>query len=286
MVRPTADSNCRDDALHGSAVTPHYLLALVLVAHLVVGCSARNERPLDSGALVPADRGAPSAADCSCPETHEEGSLRDAGRTGSPAVEAAEPWVVGDDGIVALPEPDLEGGMPLMRALQARHTAREFSERRLPLRVLSELLWAAQGVNRESGRRTAPSAHNRQEIDVYLATAEGLFQYDATSHRLTRRSTTDLRAETGSQEFVAAAPLTLIYVADFARMGGRSDEERREVAAADTAFIGQNVYLFCASAGLAAVFRGSVDREALGRAMGLSPSQHVTFAQTLGYPAE
>lgn len=253
----------------------------MIASLLVSGCTARNERPLDSGAMVQAEASA-RQEECSCPDVAAERPLR----SGSPEGEPVEPWVVEEDGTVALPAPDREGGMPLLRAIGARRSTREFSDRRLPLRVLSELLWAAFGVNREDGHRTAPSAWNRQEIDVYLATAQGLFLYDAPSHRLTRLSTDDLRAETGMQDFVAGAPLNLIYVADFSRMRGRSDEERREVAAAGTGFIGQNVYLYCASEGLAAVFRGSVDREALSRSMGLRPAQHVTFAQTVGYPAE
>ncbi len=173
-----------------------------------------------------------------------------------------------------------------MRALASRRSVRELDDQRLPLHVMSGLLWAAYGVNRDNGRRTAPSAWNRQEIDIYVAASEGLFLYDASSHRLTRVSDADVRSETGGQDFVAEAPVNLIYVADFSRMRGRSDEERREVAAADTAFIGQNVYLYCASEGLATVFRGSVDRERLRQILRLRPSQHVTFAQSVGYPGE
>jgi SagB-type dehydrogenase family enzyme len=185
---------------------------------------------------------------------------------------------------ISLPKPHTEGGMPLMQALKARQSSREFSQEKLPLQVLSDLLWAAWGVNRPDGRRTAPSASNRQEIEIYLAMADGLYLYEAEPHRLKPVLAADIRAKAGTQPFVAEAPLNLIYVADYAKMGTAKPEDRPVWAAADTGFIGQNVYLFCASQGLAAVFRAMVDREALGKAMGLRPDQRITFSQTVGYP--
>ncbi len=185
---------------------------------------------------------------------------------------------------IELPKPAMEGGMPLFQALKARQSGREFSAERLPLPVLSNLLWAAWGVNRPDGRRTAPSASNRQEIDVYLAMADGLYLYEPGPHRLKFVLASDLRARTGTQAFAGEAPLNLVYVADYARMATAKPEDRPVWAAADAAFIGQNVYLFCASEGLVSVFRALVDREALGKAMNLRPDQHVTFAHTVGYP--
>lgn len=186
---------------------------------------------------------------------------------------------------IQLPVPQTAGGMPLMQALKARHSTREFSSKKLPLQVLSNLLWAAFGVNRPgSGKRTAPSAMNRQEIHIYVATADGLYVYDAQDNRLDPVLGDDVRAETGTQSFVGEAPVNLVYVADLARAGGGSAEERALYTAADTGVIAQNVYLFCASEGLAVVVRGSVNRAALAKTMRLGPDQKIILAQTVGYP--
>ncbi len=190
----------------------------------------------------------------------------------------------GEIRVIELPDPRTEGGMPLMEALQVRQSTRDFSGKELSLQVLSDLLWAAFGVNRpESGKRTAPSARNWQEIDIYVAFEKGLYLYNAASHSLNPVLSKDVRAQTGMQDFVGTAPVNLVYVADFSRMGNASDDQKRMYAAADTGFIAQNVYLFCASAGLGTVVRGALDREELARAMELAPGLHVTFAQTIGY---
>ena len=185
---------------------------------------------------------------------------------------------------IALPKPQTEGGKPLMEVLKERKSTREFSAEKLPLQVLSNLLWAAFGVNRTDGRRTAPSSSNRQEIDIYVSMAEGVYVYEATPHRLRPVLATDIRAKAGKQPFVAQAPVNLIYVADYRKMGKATPEDKAVTAAADTGFISQNVYLFCASEDLATVVRGSVDREGLTKAMNLGPEQRVTYAQTVGYP--
>ncbi len=174
--------------------------------------------------------------------------------------------------------------MPLMPALKARHSTREFSPEALPAQVLSDLLWAADGVNRpDSGKRTAPSAQDRREIDVYVAAADGLYLYDAKTHALELVVAKDLRALTGRQDFAARAPVNLVYVADYSRMGRLANEEDRKFySAADAGFIAQNVYLYCASQGLATVVRASIDKEALGRAMQLRESQRIILAQSVG----
>lgn len=187
---------------------------------------------------------------------------------------------------IELPKPQTEGGKPLMQALRERRSAREFSSQELPPQTLSNLLWAAFGVNRPDGRRTAPSARNMQEIDLYVALPQGLFLYDAKAHRLTPIVAEDLRPLTGTQPFVAQAPLNLVYVADYARMGQGSEESRIFYSAADTGFIAQNVYLFCASEGLATVVRALIDREKLAARMKLRPDQRIVLAQTVGYPTK
>ena len=186
---------------------------------------------------------------------------------------------------IQLPEPQRDGGRPLMQVLKDRKSTRSFSTEALPRQVLSNLLWAAFGINRpDSGKRTAPSAVNWQEIDIYVATADGLYLYDAHSHSLKQVLTKDIRAMTGRQPFVQEAPVNLIYVADFSRMGSATAEDKAFYSAADTGFIGQNVYLYCASEGLATVMRGSIDRPALAKAINLRPDQKIILAQTVGYP--
>ena len=186
---------------------------------------------------------------------------------------------------VQLPKPQLDGGKPLMQVLKDRKSSREFSSEKLPLQVLSNLLWAASGINRpDSGKRTAPSARNWQEIDIYVAAAEGLYLFDSRDHVLKPILTEDIRALTGRQSFVKGAALNLIYVADFSKMSGASNEEKEFYSAADTGFIAQNVYLFCASEGLATVVRAMIDRPALGKIMKLRPEQKITLSQSVGYP--
>ena len=186
---------------------------------------------------------------------------------------------------IPLPQPQTDGGRPLMQVLKDRHSSREFRGDKLPPQVLSNLLWAAFGVNRpDSGKRTAPSAMNRQEIDIYVATQDGLYVYDAKANALNPVLAQDLRAATGMQPFVKDAPLNLVYVADFAKAGSASSEDQVIYAAAGTGFISQNVYLFCASEGLATVVRASFDRVALPKLMKLRPDQRIILVQTVGYP--
>lgn len=188
--------------------------------------------------------------------------------------------------MIKLPAPVMTGGKPLMQVLKDRHSTREYSSRTLSQQVLSNLLWAAAGVNRiESGKRTVPSARDWREIDIYITLPEGVYRYDSNNHILLFVSKEDLRAATGMQDFVADAPINLVYVANLNRMEG-SPEQKNLYAAADTGFIAQNVYLFCASEGLATVVRGSVDRDALAPLLGLTKQQQIILAQTVGYPAQ
>jgi SagB-type dehydrogenase family enzyme len=184
-----------------------------------------------------------------------------------------------------LPPPDKAGGMPLMQALANRQSAREFDPSPLAPQMLSNLLWATAGVNREDlGGRTVPSAMNAQEVQVYLALPDGLYRYDAPSHKLFLVSATDVRRVTGYQDFVDTAPLDLVFVADFARMKLVPVAQRVAFASAAAGAMAQNVYLFCASAGLATVIRAWLDRDALTQAMGLNNDQQVLLSQTVGRP--
>jgi nitroreductase len=184
---------------------------------------------------------------------------------------------------IVLPAPRGEGGKPLIEALRLRRSTREYSGQPLPPQVLSDLLWAAFGINRPSGDRTAPYWRHIMVIDIYAAMADGVWLYEPKQHALLPHLNADIRAQTGLQDFVARAPLNLVYVAHGERMPDVSLEERRLYASVDAGFIGQNVYLFCASEGLATVFRGAIDYDKLNRAMLLGAGQFVTFAQTVGF---
>jgi hypothetical protein len=206
-----------------------------------------------------------------------------ASATGPAASKASAEYEAGR--AIQLPSPNTQGGKPLMECLNARHSVRGYSARPLQPHVLSDLLWAAFGVNRsESDGRTTPYWRHVLVIDVYAAMADGVWLYEPKSHSLLPYQSRDLRPQTGTQDFVATAPLNLIYVAHGERMSDIPAEDRRLFASVDAAFIGQNVYLFCASEGLGTVFRGAVDYEKLGRALALGAGQFVTFAQTVGYP--
>lgn len=193
-----------------------------------------------------------------------------------------------DAGSIRLPPPETAGGMPLMQALQARRSSREFAGRPLPPQLLSNLLWAANGVNRpDSGKRTAPSARDWREIDVYVTTAEAAYRYDPATHTLTQVATGDLRRLTGVQDFVATAAVNLVYVADLDRTSDDDAPDRKaRFVAADAGFIAQNVYLFCASEGLASVVFAMVDRPGFAQAAGLKPHQRIALAQSVGYPRQ
>ena len=194
---------------------------------------------------------------------------------------------------IKLPPPDMKSGKPLMQCLKDRRTDRLFSTKKLPVDVLSNLLWAASGINRpDSGKRTAATALNWQEVDIYVAMEEGLFLYNARTHTLEPALKRDLRKYTTvflqpERLSVAGASVQLIYVADFAKMGFGADQEDKILySAADTGIIVQNVYLYCASEGLVTGVRGMIDRNALGKDMKLRDQQRIILVQAVGYPKE
>jgi nitroreductase len=190
---------------------------------------------------------------------------------------------------VMLVPPDLDLPARLMKALEGRRSVREYDTLPVTLRHLSELLWAANGVNRGDGRRTAPAAVNQQITDIYVILPGGAYLYDAPGSRLLPVASGDLRSMAGRQEFVKTAPVNLIYVADPARFKSRPgpapqipDEQKLDWARIAVGAQAQNVGLYCASEKLGNVVRASVDRKKLGPALKLSPSQVMLLAQTIG----
>lgn len=195
--------------------------------------------------------------------------------------------VSGADDIIKLPDPQKEGGIPLMKALSLRQSQRgEFGPAvKLTMQQMSDMLWAADGINRPgTNHRTAPSAADWQNIDIYVTTADGLFLYDAKEHALKVLGKEDIRSVAGTQPFVPGAPVNLIYVADYERAsfgGQRMKDTEVTWSYANTGFIAQNVYLWCASEGLACIVRAFADADAINKALNLRPEQHFMLAQTI-----
>lgn len=186
-------------------------------------------------------------------------------------------------GIIALPQPDLQSGLPLFAALSHRASTRRFADTPLSLRTLGELLWAANGVNRiVDGGRTAPSAHACHEIDIYAALPQGVYRYDPLLHHLVLRHAVDARQMTGYQDFVGKAPLDLVYVVRTSRLIDVSAQQRDTFAAVAIGAISQNVSLYCASAGLATVVRGWINHRMLADALSLNDDELPVLAQTVG----
>lgn len=185
---------------------------------------------------------------------------------------------------IDLPPPRREGGMPLLDALSRRCSSRSFLSAELPLPLLSDLLWAADGINRSDGGRTAPSALDAREIDIYLARPDGAYVYDPAADAIELVAPADIRRVTGYQDFVDEAPLDLVYVADHRRMALVPVGERSRYSAAAAGAICQNVYLFAAANGLATVIRAWIDRNAIADALFLNHDQEVILSQTVGYP--
>ena len=183
---------------------------------------------------------------------------------------------------IALPAPNRRGGMPLMEALNLRQSSRDLSNTPLDMQTLSDLLWAAWGYNREH-KRTAPSSHNRQEIDLYIFLESGTYIYDAAGNRLLLHDDEDLRSLTGAQEFVGTAAVEIAMVADTSKIKGKSHQGTIEAIYANTGFISQNIYLFCAQAGLGGVTRAMVPKEELAQRLRLNDSQIITLVHTVGY---
>ena len=189
-----------------------------------------------------------------------------------------------DNNSIQLLAPQINIGKPLMQALNSRQSTRSFDEKQLPMQDISNLLWAAFGINRsDESKRTAPSARNWQDIDIYVFLPEGVYIYRAKENKLEQISNEDLRSLAGVQDFVKTAPLNLVYVSDQSKMGKASDSDKMMYSGADAGFIAQNVYLYCASEDFGVVVRAMVDKKALAEKLNLKPEQVIVLAQTIGY---
>ena len=192
--------------------------------------------------------------------------------------------------VVKLPDPEKDLDFPLMEALERRRSIRKWKNLPLSERELSNLLWAACGITREKYgkvkcKRTAPSACNSQEIRVYVIAEEGVFLYDEENHQLIKTVARDIRKEIGTQKMMKSAPLGLVFAADLSRMKSpflRSKEAKRFSAWVDTGYVSQNVYLYCAAAGLGTVVLSLVDRDKLHTLMKLKEEEKIVLTQAVG----
>jgi SagB-type dehydrogenase family enzyme len=185
---------------------------------------------------------------------------------------------------ITLPQPKKIGGMPLMEVLAKRSTSRSFQSKELTRQQLSDLLWAAFGINRPDGKRTAPSSQNNQETELFVFLKTGVYTYDAVKNQLVQVNNEDIRFMAGKQDFVKEAPVQIVLVADLSKMGNGSNEEKLNTANIDAGYISQNIYLFCTSAGLATGARAYIDKEALSTKLKLKPDHLIIIAHCVGYP--
>jgi len=184
---------------------------------------------------------------------------------------------------IELPTPQKTGGMPIMEALAKRATVRSFDTTDISIQQLSNLLWASFGVNRPDGKRTAPSANNKQEIDIYVLLKNGAFIYDAANNKLNQVISDDLRSQAADRRF-ADAPVQLILIADLEKRGENSEEGKLRTANIDCGYISQNIYLFCSSEGLVTGARGTVNRDFLIFKLKLRADQKILLAHSVGHP--
>ena len=186
---------------------------------------------------------------------------------------------------IQLNTPDKTRGSATMKALSDRRSNREYDNKQLSLQDLSDLLWAANGINRPDGRRTAPTAMNRQEIDVYVIREDGAYLYDAQAHALKPIAKGDYRdAVAGSQDFVKAAPVSLLMVINLSKLGDPNAENTRLMGSVDAGIVSQNINIFCAAVGLSTVPRGSMDHDKLKQVLKLDDTQMPIMNNPVGYP--
>jgi len=186
---------------------------------------------------------------------------------------------------IQLPKPDTTGGKPLMECLKNRQSGRSYVDKTIELQHLSNLLWAAYGINRYSPhKRTAPSTLNVQEFVLYVFLADAVYTYNAINHELIFVMKGDFRHKTGTQDYVKNASANIVFVADYSKMTKISKAEDKDFyAAVDCGFISQNIYLYCSSAGLTSVVRASINKEELSNLLKLSENMKIILAQSVGY---
>lgn len=187
--------------------------------------------------------------------------------------------------VIKLNAPNKNSGPSIMKVLNDRHSDREFAAEQIKAQDLSDLLWAANGISRPDGKRTAPSAKDARDVDVYVIMAEGAYLYDAQAHQLTPVSKGDHRAAVaGPQDFVKSAPLCIVLATDLSRLGDANAEQTKLMGAVDVGIVCQNINIACAGLGLSTVPRATMDKAALKKALNLKDSQLLLMNNPVGYP--
>jgi len=187
--------------------------------------------------------------------------------------------------VIKLSAPDKTRGTATMKALADRHSDREYDSKELSLKDLSDLCWAANGINRPDGKRTAPSAMNRQEIDVYVVRKDGAYLYDPQAHALNPLTKGDFRAAVaGGQDFVKDAPVSIVLVINLDKLGDPAKEQTKLMGSVDAGIVCQNINIFCAAAGLSTVPRATMDKAELAKALKLKDTQLAIMNNPVGYP--
>ncbi|MCE5331421.1 MAG: SagB/ThcOx family dehydrogenase [Bacteroidales bacterium] len=200
--------------------------------------------------------------------------------------EAVVPMELSKFDTIRLETPDTLGGKPLMTALQNRKSDRQFETKNLSLKHLSEVLWAANGINRKNGKRTVPSAMALYPLQTYALLANGIYFYNPQKHQLEPVVEGDFRELAGKQDFVKGAPLNLVFIADYKTYEGEKKVEadkRVWLASLDAGHCTQNVYLYCASEGLKCVVRAGAQETELLKVLKLDDKYQFIVAQTVGY---
>ena len=189
------------------------------------------------------------------------------------------------DKVIRLPKPNLNRNSEVMEAFANRHSTREYAAKALTLNDLSDLLWACNGINRlDEGKRTAPSAMNKQDVDVYVVLPEGTYLYDAKAHQLNLVAEGDHRgAVAGGQAFVKSAPVSLLLVSDLSRLGDAKNTHTQLMGAVDAGIVSQNISIFCSAAKLATVPRASMDTAKLKSVLKLTDTQLPLMNHPVGY---
>lgn len=187
--------------------------------------------------------------------------------------------------VIKLNAPNKERGLSIMQALDKRASAKEFNSKELSLQDLSDLVWAANGINRPSeGKRTAPSAVNAQDVDVYVCLPKGFYLYDAKEHQLKPIAAGDHRkAVAGKQPNFATAPLFLVLVSDISRFKMQDEAGNLSLAAMDAGIVSQNIALFCSGTGLQTRPRAYMDKDQLKTILKLTDKQHLMLNMPVGY---
>jgi len=186
---------------------------------------------------------------------------------------------------IKLNAPETDEGTTVLQALKERKSVRKFADSPLSLQELSNLVWAADGISRPDGRRTAPSSSNVQEFDIYVIREDGVYVYNPQNQELDPVAQGDFRKSAGVQDYVATAPINLIYVANFNKFKATADDNAKLlIASTDVGFIAENVALFSTSVGLASVPRANINKEELAQVLKLLPEQRIILGQTVGYP--